>query len=93
MEHLNWRDRELVVLGAALGSNCISCIEHHIPEARKAGLSDPEIAEAVRVADTIRQVPAAKVLETAQALILDAPAPEPESASTATQTGTPCCGA
>jgi AhpD family alkylhydroperoxidase len=69
MESLNARDRELVALGAALGSNCVPCIEYHIPEARKAGLSDQEIGEAVRLADKVRQVPAAKVLKTAMTMI------------------------
>lgn len=65
MNALGFRDRELVALGAALASNCIPCIEHHVPEARKAGLSDPEIAEAIELADKIRRVPAGKVLAAA----------------------------
>ena len=73
MEHLTSRDRELVALGAAIGSNCVPCIEAHIPAARKAGLSDSEIAEAVRQADELRKVPAATVLATALAK-LDSPA-------------------
>ena len=36
MSLLTPRKQELVSLGAALGSNCISCIEHHIPASRKA---------------------------------------------------------
>jgi AhpD family alkylhydroperoxidase len=62
METLTGRDRELVALGAALGSNCVPCIEYHMPEARKAGLTDPEIKEAIQLADKVRQVPAGKVL-------------------------------
>lgn len=69
MQELTARDRELVALGAALGSNCIPCIEAHVPAARKAGLSDPEIAQAVRLADGVRQAPAAKALQTAQRLL------------------------
>lgn len=63
MSDLNSRERELVALGAAMGSNCAPCIEYHIPEARKAGLADSQILEAIRVADKVRQVPARKVLE------------------------------
>lgn len=66
METLSLRERELVALGAAMGSNCIPCIEHHIPEARQAGLSDSQIREAVELADKVRQVPARNVLKTAQ---------------------------
>lgn len=73
MNQLTSRERELVALGAALGSNCVPCIEYHVPEARKAGLSDGEIGEAIELADKVRQVPARKVLAAAtQALGGDA---------------------
>ena len=62
---LNLRERELVALGAALASNCVPCIEYHVPKAREAGLSDAEIHAAIELADKIRQVPARKVLEAA----------------------------
>lgn len=65
METLTTRERELVALGAALGSNCVPCIKYHVPEARKAGLTDRQISEAIHLADKVRQVPARKVLETA----------------------------
>jgi len=63
MSVLSSRDKELVALGAALGSNCVPCVEYHIPEARKAGLNDEQIVEAMHLADRVRQVPAKKVLE------------------------------
>jgi 4-carboxymuconolactone decarboxylase len=78
MSELNSRESELVALGAALGSNCVPCIEYHIPQARKAGLTDLEIHAAIRQADKVRQVPARKVLETAMKLL--APAAEAASA-------------
>jgi AhpD family alkylhydroperoxidase len=65
MTDLTPRETELVALGAALGSNCVPCIEYHIPQARKAGLTDSEIQAAIQLADKVRQVPARKVLETA----------------------------
>lgn len=67
MNELSFRDRELVALGAALAANCIPCIEHHVPKAREAGLTEDEIAAALALADQIRQVPARKVLEVARA--------------------------
>lgn len=67
MKDLGSRERELVALGAALASNCIPCIEYHVPAARKAGLSEAQIAEALRVAERVRQVPAKAVLESALA--------------------------
>lgn len=65
MSDLTPRERELVALGAAMGSNCVPCVEYHIPESRKAGLTDPEIRAAIQHADKIRQVPARKTLQTA----------------------------
>lgn len=76
METLSLRERELVALGAAMGSNCIPCIEHHIPEARQAGLSDSQIREAVELADKVRQVPARNVLKTAQQQLASSSLPE-----------------
>ena len=69
MSDLNPRETELVALGAALGSNCAPCIEYHIPQARKAGLTDAEIHAAIQLADKVRQVPARKVLATALDLL------------------------
>ncbi len=73
MSHLSPRDRELVALGAALASNCVPCIEYHIPKAREAGVSDSEIAEAIRLSDSVRQVPARKVLDVALQMVADIP--------------------
>lgn len=69
MSDLSPRDRELVALGAAMGSNCASCIEYHIPKSREAGLTDREIHAAIKHADLIRQVPARKTLQTALGLL------------------------
>jgi len=63
------RDKELVAIGAAIASNCVPCIEYHIPKARQAGLSDAEIRQAVNLADAVRRVPAEKVMQTARALL------------------------
>jgi len=86
MSPLDPSQRELAALGAALGSNCVPCVEYHIPEARRAGLSDAQIAEAIRVADKVRKVPAQKVLDVALQMLGDAP-----SASEAAD-ASPCQG-
>jgi 4-carboxymuconolactone decarboxylase len=65
MSDLSSRERALIGLGAALGSNCVPCAEHHIRLARAAGVGDEAVRAAVMLADTIRQVPARKVLEAA----------------------------
>ena len=66
MDSLNARERELAAVAAAIASNCISCIEYHIPEARRVGLTDPQILEAVRVAEKVRRVSATKVVGAAR---------------------------
>ncbi len=65
MSELSLRDRELVALGAAIAANCIPCVRHHVPKAREAGISDDELAAVFALADTVRQVPARKVLAAA----------------------------
>ena len=73
MKELKDRERSLVSLGAALASNCVPCIEYHIPAARRGGLSDREIEAALEIADKVRKVPARAVLETALAKIESSP--------------------
>lgn len=65
MSDLTPRERALVSLGAALGSNCVPCVQFHVPACKQAGLADSQISEAIRLADHVRQVPARKALETA----------------------------
>ena len=97
MSRLTPPERALVSLGAALGSNCISCIEHHVPASRKAGLADAQISEAIRLADEIRRVPAGKTLAAALRLLSETPAsPAPGAAGDEAASGAraerPCCG-
>jgi 4-carboxymuconolactone decarboxylase len=73
MSKLDPREREFVALGAAVASNCLPCIEYHTLAARKAGITDGQIREAVKLADTVRQVPARQVLAKAQSLLETAP--------------------
>jgi 4-carboxymuconolactone decarboxylase len=69
MKELSRGERALVAIGAALGSNCVPCVEHYVGEARTAGFNDQQIAEATGVADEVRQVPAKKVLDAALNLV------------------------
>lgn len=83
------RDQELV----ALGSNCTPCVQYHIPQARKAGLSDAEIAHAIRLADKVRQVPAREALDAATGLLQGAETRSPGyGCAPAAEAGTSCCG-
>ena len=94
MNILNARERELVAIGASLASNCVPCIEFHIQAARKAGLSDEEIAEAIEFADKIKRVPADKVLEAASCQLskpTDEPVAAPGACCTKASEARSCC--
>lgn len=73
MNDLDPRERELVALGAAMGSNCVSRIEYHVREAKNAGLTDLEISAAIGLADKVRRVPARKVLDAALRMVASTP--------------------
>ena len=97
MSHLTPREQELVSLGAAMSSNCIPCIQHHIPASRKAGLTDAQISEAIGLADRLRQVPARKTLDTALGLLsgspsLASPVATCDKTKSGAQADQPCCG-
>ncbi len=98
MEKLSSAERELVALGAALGSNCVPCIGYHIPEARKAGLTDSQISEAILLADRVRQVPAERVLSEALGMLSESHVQTNESSTGCSQPAPdgkarqPCCG-
>jgi 4-carboxymuconolactone decarboxylase len=63
MKKLSPLERELVAIGASVASNCIPCVTYHIAKARKLGLSEELVTEAIELADKVRQVPARAVLE------------------------------
>jgi 4-carboxymuconolactone decarboxylase len=69
MTALTPRESEMVALAAALGSNCVPCVEHHIPEARRAGLDDATIRAVVELADAVRKVPAQAALSAAESAL------------------------
>jgi 4-carboxymuconolactone decarboxylase len=68
MKSLTEKETLLVALGAAIGSNCVPCVEKIVPKARAAGVLDWELGLALRTADHVRQKPAAKVLAVATGL-------------------------
>ena len=69
MESLNEREQLFVALGAAIGSNCVPCVETIVPKAKAAGIENWELRLALNTADYVRQKPAAKVLSTAKAIV------------------------
>jgi len=84
MSQLSPREIELVAIGAAIGSNCIPCVEYHIGAGKQLGISDDEIRAAIALADKVRRAPARKVLDAAKSAIEGLPvsmASEQETAS------------
>ncbi len=48
------KNKELIALAVAFTTQCPYCIEVHSGKARKAGATDPEIAEVVSIAAALR---------------------------------------
>ena len=89
MAELTDRDRELVAIGASIGSNCVPCIAFHVGKAREAGLTADEIEAAVTLAEEVRRVPADLVVNTARAHLGAAQGRAPESEGGHSKS---CCG-
>ena len=52
---------ELVAIGAAIASNCEPC-KYHYDQARKLGVSDPDMRYAVDLAQKVKDTPARAML-------------------------------
>jgi len=77
MSELSDRERELVAIGASIGSNCVPCIAFHVGQARQAGITDEQIEQAIALSEEIRNVPATLVVNTARAHLGAEPKEEP----------------
>jgi AhpD family alkylhydroperoxidase len=66
---------ELVAIAASIAANCEPCLKYHDDQARKLGVSDDDMMRAVRMAQRVKEAPAAKMLDLASRL-LGAPAVE-----------------
>ena len=60
---------ELVAIGAAVGANCEPCFKYHYTQARRLGVAPGTMAEAVRVAQAVKDTPARSMLELAAKLL------------------------
>ena len=83
MNGLTEREAELVAIAAAVGSNCVPCLEYHVGVARDLGIEDTVMNAAIKLADKVKRVPAAKVLKAAKELLSEI-SPESESSINAT---------
>ncbi|MBI5496143.1 MAG: arsenite efflux transporter metallochaperone ArsD [Deltaproteobacteria bacterium] len=81
---------ELVAIGAAVASNCEPCFKFHYDKARKLGVSNDDMFRAVMTAQSVKEAPAAAMLQLADRYLRRQAAPlavaPAESASAA------CCG-
>jgi 4-carboxymuconolactone decarboxylase len=81
MKSLTEREQLFVALGAAIGSNCIPCVEKILPKAKAAGIENWELRLALGTADFVRQKPARAVLASAEALVEGGAPAEPGAES------------
>jgi len=52
---LKGKTKELVAIGASIGTNCTGCLKHHLRLAREYGATDEEIQEAIEIALKIKK--------------------------------------
>ena len=77
---LEQSEKELAAIGASIGANCRPCIEHHLAAGREAGLSAPELADAVILAEALREEALQELsARVSQLLGLDDASPVPNS--------------
>jgi AhpD family alkylhydroperoxidase len=53
--NLNEQQRELVAIGASIGAGCHPCLEHHLGEAARLGLAQPDLLQAVADAECVKR--------------------------------------
>lgn len=61
--------QELVALGAALASNCESCLKFHYKKAKELGLTEGDISQALQIGQNVKQVPAGNMIQLANKLL------------------------
>lgn len=84
---------ELAAVGAAVGSNCEPCFKFHYNAARKLGLSNEQLAVAVRTAQQVKDAPAGNMLDLAAKLLhVDRSELGGVAAVDADAEGGACCG-
>jgi AhpD family alkylhydroperoxidase len=74
----------LIALGAAIGANCEPCFKFHYDRARKLGVSNDAMRDAVRIGQGVKEA-SAKSMSGLADRILGTPAPAPAADSS-------CCG-
>jgi len=57
---------ELIAIGASIASNCEPCFRQHYDQARKLGVSNNDMVEAVNIALQVKEAPAQAMVRLAQ---------------------------
>ena len=65
--------KELVAIGAAIGSNCEMCFKYHYGAARKLGVSKEDMRLAVEMAEAVKASPAKSISELAEKYLREQP--------------------
>jgi len=73
---------ELIALGASVSAHCFPCFDYHLKQAKKLGLSDKEIHQAVRVGLAVMNGAGEKMLEKIKTELPRIKVKENESCST-----------
>jgi AhpD family alkylhydroperoxidase len=61
---------ELIAIGASIASNCEPCFRQHYDQARKLGVSNDDMVEAVNVALQVKNAPAQAMVRLAQRYLI-----------------------
>jgi len=83
---------ELIALGAAVAANCEPCFRYHYARARDLGATRRDMAQAVAVAQTVKDTPARAMLEMATRYLSPTPATAAVSATAEPAAEAGCCG-
>jgi len=77
---------ELVAIGAAIAGNCEPCLKYHYQQAQLLGVSKADMANAVKIAASVKDSPHKSILRLANRLT-------GSGVIAAEAAGDPCCGA
>lgn len=77
----------MVAMSAAIGANCIPCIEHLYSRSREVNLSDSEIREIVEIASKVKNGASIFIRQSIAEILGD----EPEEGPACCAESTGCC--
>lgn len=63
------KQKELIFLGASVSAHCFPCFDYHLEQARKLGIAESEIQEAVRAGFMVMNGAGQKMSEKIKAVL------------------------